>query len=245
MPPPSLSKPYNREEEEGEGRILTTDNDTELSLELLQEYDDVEDDEESLLSTSETNKSSNSYSDFFLNHHKELLRRHSISSFQNKSYPTSSTTSAISSSPPHLSNTDSEVWKATLAKLKHSLFISSPPSPPTTTTTTTTIPSNKFLKNKKLTKKLIPMPIPPRRPASQKRRSEATTQPRFNPVTNTYLRDTRYNPDHLRMISAELNMIRTRKLLSPLKPRGFLPRRKDAFVRGENRKPSPLLYEIN
>jgi hypothetical protein len=92
--------------------------------------------------------------------------------------------------------------------------------------------------------KFIPMPIPPRRPITQKRRSEATTQPRFNPDTNTYTRDTRSNPDHLRMISAELNMMRARKLLSPLKPRGFLPRRKDTFITGSYRKPSKLIQEV-
>ncbi|KAG2185702.1 hypothetical protein INT43_002137 [Umbelopsis isabellina] len=96
-------------------------------------------------------------------------------------------------------------------------------------------------KKKDTNRKLIPMPPPPKRPNSQRRRSEATTQPRFNPATNTYMRDTRSNSDHLRMITAELNMMRARKLLSPLKPRGFLPRRRDVFLLGDiAKRPSPL-----
>ncbi|CAO3594871.1 unnamed protein product [Absidia cylindrospora] len=91
----------------------------------------------------------------------------------------------------------------------------------------------------------IPMPLPPRRKRStKKRRSEATTQPRFDVNTNTYTRDTRSNPDHLRMIAAELNMMRSRKLFSPLKPRGFLPRRKDPFICGDGRLQSPLQFEV-
>lgn len=98
-------------------------------------------------------------------------------------------------------------------------------------------------KKKDTTRKLIPMPPPPKRPNSQRRRSEATTQPRFNPATNTYMRDTRSNSDHLRMITAELNMMRARKLLSPLKPRGFLPRRRDVFLLGDiTKRPSPLCH---
>ncbi|KAI1316665.1 hypothetical protein EDD11_009621 [Mortierella claussenii] len=42
-------------------------------------------------------------------------------------------------------------------------------------------------------------------------------------------RETRSNTDYLRMMAAELRMIRSRKLVSPLKPRGYLPRRKDPF----------------
>ncbi|KAG0233925.1 hypothetical protein B0O80DRAFT_227060 [Mortierella sp. GBAus27b] len=44
-------------------------------------------------------------------------------------------------------------------------------------------------------------------------------------------RETRSNTDYLRMMAAELRMIRSRKLVSPLKPRGYLPRRKDPFRR--------------
>lgn len=42
-------------------------------------------------------------------------------------------------------------------------------------------------------------------------------------------RETRSNSDYLRMMASELEMIRARKLIAPLKPRGFLPRRRDAF----------------
>ncbi|KAG0356813.1 hypothetical protein BG005_004242 [Podila minutissima] len=42
-------------------------------------------------------------------------------------------------------------------------------------------------------------------------------------------RETRSNPDYLRMMASELEMIRARKLIAPLKPRGHLPRRRDAF----------------
>lgn len=237
MPPPSLSERYALEEEEGEGRILSQQpNDDTQQYDDLDDDDDEDEDEESLLSTS--------YKDKTKSNLRDLIRRHSISSFTQKSSPTSSTTTAISSSssPPQLSNTDHELWKATLAKLKQTLFVTSPPPEPAPTPSPTAI--RKSTKKKKPANKLIPMPIPPRRPLSQRRRSEATTQPRFNPDTNTYTRDTRSNPDHLRMISAELNMMRGRKLLSPLKPRGFLPRRKDAFIRGEHRKPSHLMHEI-
>ncbi|KAF9898882.1 hypothetical protein BX616_003490 [Lobosporangium transversale] len=44
-------------------------------------------------------------------------------------------------------------------------------------------------------------------------------------------RETRSNTNYLRMMAAELRMIRSRKLVSPLKPRGYLPRRKDPFRR--------------
>ncbi|CEP07678.1 hypothetical protein [Parasitella parasitica] len=235
MPPPSLSEQFGLEEEQGEGRKLHDD--AQLSLELMQEYDGMsDDDDEQVLATSW--KSSNSVM------HKDLLRRHSISSFTSSASSTTTTASyAVSSSPPHLSNTDHELWKETLAKLKRSLFVSPPPTPAFTPVSAPTTTAPSALKLKRASSKLIPMPIPPRK-ISQKRRSEATTQPRFNPDTNTYTRDTRSNPDHLRMISAELNMMRGRKLLSPLKPRGFLPRRKDAFVRGAKRNRSQLMQEI-
>jgi hypothetical protein len=59
------------------------------------------------------------------------------------------------------------------------------------------------------------------------------------------MRDTRSNSDHLRMITAELNMMRARKLLSPLKPRGFLPRRRDSFVRGDiSKRSSHLRHQV-
>ncbi|KAI8063707.1 uncharacterized protein B0P05DRAFT_555378 [Gilbertella persicaria] len=237
MPPPSLSEKYIEEQVQVQQLDDMMDDSDE------EEEDDDEDEEDDEEEDSYLKKKTNSSK--FL-HHKDLLRRHSVSSFTQKSSPVSSTTTAsyaISSSPPHLSNTDHELWKATLAKLKQSLLLVSPsssPPPPVQKKQET----DALVKTKKRINKLIPMPIPPRRPLSQKRRSEATTQPRFNPDTNTYTRDTRSNPDHLRMISAELNMMRGRKLLSPLKPRGFLPRRKDPFIRGGHRKPSHLMQEI-
>lgn len=78
-------------------------------------------------------------------------------------------------------------------------------------------------------RKWATMPPPPKR---SPRRSVANSEPRIDLVSNTVRRDIRANPDHLRMIVAELNMMRARKVMCPLKPRGFLPRRKDVFVRG-------------
>ncbi|ORE03736.1 hypothetical protein BCV72DRAFT_27310 [Rhizopus microsporus var. microsporus] len=151
---------------------------------------------------------------------KTLTKQRSIPSFSKSVRPSTSTTKsyAMSSSPPH--QDESSSWIETL---RRSLVLSTSP---------------------RQAKQLIPMPLPPPKPRMRKRRSEATTQPRFNPETNTYTRDTRSNPDHLRMISAELNMMRARKLSSPLKPRGFLPRRTDVFIRGENRRKSLLCNEV-
>ncbi|KAK3817958.1 MAG: hypothetical protein J3R72DRAFT_42658 [Linnemannia gamsii] len=42
-------------------------------------------------------------------------------------------------------------------------------------------------------------------------------------------RETRSNPDYLRMMASELRMIRARKLIAPLKPRSYLSRRKELF----------------
>ncbi|KAG9067423.1 hypothetical protein KI688_012206 [Linnemannia hyalina] len=42
-------------------------------------------------------------------------------------------------------------------------------------------------------------------------------------------RETRSNPDYLRMMASELRMIRARKLIAPLKPRSYLPRRHELF----------------
>ncbi|KAI9316070.1 hypothetical protein BX666DRAFT_1954646 [Dichotomocladium elegans] len=161
---------------------------------------------------------------------RTLVRRHSISSFSNAVNPSISTSAshAMSTSPPSPPPSREDIrWAQTIARLRRSLIPAKKKG----------LPPDGF----------IPMPPAPRRPtASQhhrRRRSEATTQPRFNPDTNTYTRDTRSNPDHLRIIACELNMIRSRKLLSPLKPRGFLPRRKDPFVRGEHRRVSALQHE--
>ncbi|KAL0079178.1 hypothetical protein J3Q64DRAFT_1764354 [Phycomyces blakesleeanus] len=132
-----------------------------------------------------------------------------------KSQPSSTLTPDVVLSSSPPQDTHRLKWLHTVEQLKRSLVISTPPLPPP------------------------PVPVRPRR-----RRSEANRQPRFNPDTNTYTRDTRSNPDHLRMISAELNMMRARKLLSPLKPRGFLPRRKDSFISGSGRLVSRLKYDI-
>ncbi|KAF9146703.1 hypothetical protein BGX30_010765 [Mortierella sp. GBA39] len=42
-------------------------------------------------------------------------------------------------------------------------------------------------------------------------------------------RETRSNSDYLRMMASELRMIRARKLIAPLKPRSYLPRRHELF----------------
>jgi hypothetical protein len=47
------------------------------------------------------------------------------------------------------------------------------------------------------------------------------------------IRETRSNPDYLRMMACEITMIRSLKLVSPLKPRGYLPRRKELFNTGK------------
>ncbi|KAG0174619.1 hypothetical protein DFQ28_007643 [Apophysomyces sp. BC1034] len=49
-------------------------------------------------------------------------------------------------------------------------------------------------------------------------------------------RGVRCNPAHLRMIVAEVNMIRANKIVCPLRPRAFLPQRSDQFCH----RPSPL-----
>ncbi|KAI8644523.1 hypothetical protein BD408DRAFT_120915 [Parasitella parasitica] len=185
-----------------------------------------------------------------------LTRKKSIPSFSKSQLPSTSMTKsyAMSTSPPlpssssilstsasSTSSTEQEPsknrWLETIAQLRRSLTLSTSPQQPQENADAATLPLTST-KTKK--SNFIPMPLPPKRNIRKKRRSEATTQPRFNPETNTYTRDTRSNPDHLRMISAELNMMRHRKLSSPLKPRGFLPRRTDAFVRGQQRKLSCL-----
>jgi hypothetical protein len=50
------------------------------------------------------------------------------------------------------------------------------------------------------------------------------------------LREIRPNPDYLRMIVAEVNMMRAQKITGPLKPRRLLPKRLDSF----QLKSSPL-----
>lgn len=47
-------------------------------------------------------------------------------------------------------------------------------------------------------------------------------------------REARSNPDYLRMMASELRMIRSRKLIAPLKPRSYLPRRRELFSPGNH-----------
>ncbi|KAI8081676.1 uncharacterized protein BX664DRAFT_302546 [Halteromyces radiatus] len=229
MPPPSLSDPMTLLHQEEIAKFTYHHQDVSTRFEDIDngsidddededdddDDDDDEDDDESDFSPPTTSSSLRS---------AELVKR-SIPSFTKSNTPSTSTTTsyAMSSSPP---DQDRQKWIDTIEKLRQSLASSSQPAPSR---------RNGF----------IPMPLPPRRKrSSRKRRSEATTQPRFNFDTNTYTRDTRSNPDHLRMIAAELNMMRSRKLFSPLKPRGFLPRRKDPFILGDGRLRSPLRFEI-
>lgn len=202
--------------------------------------DDDDDDDDDVLSM----KSSNS-SPLWIGHHP-IGRRRSLSSFSKSQTPSTSTTasSVLVPSPPRQGDVHQVRWMQAIAQLRRSLVLST--SAPTTATNGTSHGTKQPPPLPRRSKKdgFIPMPPAPRRPPSQRRRSEATTQPRFNPETNTYTRDTRSNPDHLRMISSELNMMRARKLLSPLKPRGFLPRRKDPFVRGSLRRTSHLRYQL-
>ncbi|KAI8342559.1 hypothetical protein BC941DRAFT_413122 [Chlamydoabsidia padenii] len=170
-----------------------------------------------------------------------LVRRNSISSTTKAQTPSLSTTttplvlSETTSLPLSPGGNDHTVvdhqqqirWLQTISRLRQSL-----------------VAFKKENDKKKIPDHLIPMPPAPPKPANQRRRSEATTQPRFNADNNTYKRDTRYNSDHLRMIACELNMMRNRKLISPLRPRGFLPRRKDIVYLGKDRRRSPLMNEV-
>ena len=54
-------------------------------------------------------------------------------------------------------------------------------------------------------------------------------------------REVRANGAHLRMIAAELNMMRANKIVCPLRPRYHLPRRIDQFVA---MKSSPLRHDV-
>lgn len=57
-------------------------------------------------------------------------------------------------------------------------------------------------------------------------------------IMNRYYhdRDTRANAAYLRMIVAEVNMMRSQKIVGPLRPRRVLPKRLDRFMH----RPSPL-----
>ncbi|KAI8075121.1 hypothetical protein BC940DRAFT_324280 [Gongronella butleri] len=245
MPPPSLSDPMFQQQLQ-QPPPAPTEKTFSMDDEDEEEDDDDDDDE---------NDEEDDFDDFSPpaltaddEASKRLTGRRSIPSFTKSHTPSISTTTsyAMSSSPP-----DSRTkWMDTLSKLRALSTSTSPsssgatspmqrPSPSTSSSSFNPIQRKPVFTRKD--KGFIPMPPPPRRKrSSRKRRSEATTQPRFDPTTNTYTRDTRANSDHLRMIAAELNMMRARKLFSPLKPRGFLPRRKDPFVCGEARPRSPL-----
>ncbi|ORZ22574.1 hypothetical protein BCR42DRAFT_406520 [Absidia repens] len=61
------------------------------------------------------------------------------------------------------------------------------------------------------------------------------------PQQPIYTRALRENPDHLRMIVSEVNMMRVNKLISPLRPRAILLERTDPFIPST---PSPLRNTI-
>ncbi|KAF8925854.1 hypothetical protein BGZ58_000419 [Dissophora ornata] len=67
-------------------------------------------------------------------------------------------------------------------------------------------------------------PLPYRSGANTQIRTDELPLPR-----HLASRETRSNSDYLRMMASEISMIRSRKLIAPLKPRGYLPRRKDLF----------------
>lgn len=67
----------------------------------------------------------------------------------------------------------------------------------------------------------------------------AAAEPNNN--NNKKSRSIRANPDHLRMIVAEVNMMRANKIVGPLKSRGFLAARVDTFVSNQS---SPLTLPI-
>ncbi|KAG2179069.1 hypothetical protein INT43_001919 [Umbelopsis isabellina] len=62
-----------------------------------------------------------------------------------------------------------------------------------------------------------------------------------DPIPQRYMRDIRANPDHLRMIVAEMNMMRSRKIICPLRPRTYLHKRTDHFQYAQTSK---LRFEI-
>ncbi|KAI7886148.1 hypothetical protein K492DRAFT_178302 [Lichtheimia hyalospora FSU 10163] len=62
---------------------------------------------------------------------------------------------------------------------------------------------------------------------------------RQNPLKHHHARDIRVNSDHLRMIVAEANMMRAQKIVGPLRPRSYLPKRLDPFTPC---RPSSLRY---
>ncbi|KAG0166446.1 hypothetical protein DFQ28_007285 [Apophysomyces sp. BC1034] len=76
-------------------------------------------------------------------------------------------------------------------------------------------------------------------PKQEPRKSPATTRTlrppskRYIPIraeSPVHIRDTRSNAAHLRMLVAEVNMMRAHKIVGPLRPRGYLNKRLDRFV---------------
>ncbi|KAI8139539.1 hypothetical protein BJV82DRAFT_626481 [Fennellomyces sp. T-0311] len=71
-------------------------------------------------------------------------------------------------------------------------------------------------------------PLPPKKQAAP-------------PEHHRRVRDLRVNNAHLRMIVVEANMMRAQKIVGPLRPRGYLPKRLDPFV---SNRPSCLRYPV-
>ncbi|KAF9902356.1 hypothetical protein BX616_001971 [Lobosporangium transversale] len=80
-------------------------------------------------------------------------------------------------------------------------------------------------------KRSMPKPSPIVEATMSCRRVPVVNQSELPPPLPRHLasRETRSNSAYLRMMATELRMIRSRKLIAPLKPRAFLPRRKDLF----------------
>lgn len=78
--------------------------------------------------------------------------------------------------------------------------------------------------------------------SSPRSSSSAKKKPkkRHNPLKHHHARDIRVNSDHLRMIVAEANMMRAQKIVGPLRPRSYLPKRLDPFT---SCRPSSLRHE--
>lgn len=70
--------------------------------------------------------------------------------------------------------------------------------------------------------------------------SSSSRQDELIPPTFHHTRGIRSNTAYLRMIVAEVNMMRADKIVGPLRPRSILPKRTDAFMH----KPSPLKLSI-
>lgn len=73
----------------------------------------------------------------------------------------------------------------------------------------------------------------------QKEEMQQKEQPNL-PAQHHHIRDTRANAAYLRMIVAEVNMMRSQKIVGPLRPRRVLPKRSDPFLY----RPSPLVLTV-